>query len=337
LGILGFLLLFSLEYIAGTAFAQLPAPNRAAVELKCKIVDSLGEQARTPWIIELRNAAGAPLRRALKMAGDTISFKNLLPGIYRIYLSGRGGRRSSQSVDLTPAPDQSSAQFAKDLKTPKSSPPGSTQHAVNVRSLAIPKAALGEMKRAEKDQLSGNDPAMVRHLEQAIAIYPEYADAYNNLGAHYHRKGEYARSILFFTKVTELSPDFYVGWMNLGGSYLAAGRFREAAEANKKALSLGPDDPIANFQLGLSCYYLHENAEARKSFRRVLELDPALPNAPHLFLAHLAAAEKSYAEASEYLRQYLELHPYAPNAGDARQMMAALAEGLPNPEEPIRK
>ncbi|MGA2261422.1 MAG: tetratricopeptide repeat protein [Acidobacteriota bacterium] len=57
---------------------------------------------------------------------------------------------------------------------------------------------------------------MVHHLKQAIEIYPDYADAWNNLGAYYHRRGNFEQAILDFTKVTELRCEFDVGWMNLG-------------------------------------------------------------------------------------------------------------------------
>jgi tetratricopeptide (TPR) repeat protein len=323
--------------VTESGFAQKKERPASAVELTCKIVGMPEDHPRSVWLIELCNAAGAPLRRALRMVGDTVHFKNLLPGIYRIYLSGKGGRRSVESIDLRPGADPQNMQFAKEVKVPRAAAQITGLHQVNVRALAVPKEARQHMQQSEKDQLDGNEAAMVKHLKEAIKIYPDYADAWNNLGAYYHRAGDYEQSIRSFTKVTELDPDFHVGWMNLGGSLLAIGRYQEALEANKKALKLGPDDAIANAQLGLSHYYLHDYAQARERFKRVLALDPAFPDAPQLFLAQIALGEGAFAEAMEYLHGYLELHPNAPDAAQARRTLAALSNGMIVALDVIRK
>jgi tetratricopeptide (TPR) repeat protein len=319
--------------------AQAPARQCFAptVELKCKLAGNPGDSSRSLWLIELRNAAGKPLRQAWRMVGATVCFENLLPGIYRVCLSGKGGRQSCESVDLTPAPDQKSLEFSKKFQVPASAAPVPGHYQVNVGSLAIPEEALQEMRSSKEAQIGGDEDGMVLHLKRAIEIYPDYADAWNNLGAYYHMIGDYEQSIRSFTKVTELKPNFYVGWMNLGSSLLATNRFKEAVEANEKALRLGPDDAVANSQLGLSHYYLHDYRDAKKYFKRVLDLDPAFVSSPHLFLAHIAMGENSLREAAEYLRGFLAYHPNAPNVPEVKQMLAALSEGTLSAEDPIRK
>ncbi len=333
------LVIITIVFPGGTQSASARQEERSAsaVELTCKIVGMQEDHPRSVWLIELCNAAGAPLRRVLRMVGDTVHFKNLLPGVYRIYVSGKGGRRSVESIDLRPGPDAQNMHFAKEVKVPRAAAQSTGLHQVNVRALAVPKEARQQMQKSEKDQLDGNEAAMVKHLKEAIKIYSDYADAWNNLGAYYHRAGDYEQSILSFTKVTELDPDFYVGWMNLGGSLLAIGRYQEALEASKKAFKLGPDDAIANAQLGLSYYYLHDYAQARERFKRVLALDPVFPDGPQLFLAQIAIRQGAFAEAMEYLRDYLELHPNAPDAGQARRTLAALSDGTIIALDAIRK
>ncbi len=329
-------LTIAVQGVTKSALAQQKEQQVSAVELTCRIVGTPGDRPRSAWLIELYNAAGAPLRRALRMVGDTVRFKDLLPGVYRIHLSGKGGRQSVESVDLRTAPDATNTRFAKEVKVPRAAQITGL-HQVNVRALAVPKEARQQMQQSEKDQLDGNEASMVKHLKEAIRLYPNYADAWNNLGAYYHRSGDYEQSIRSFTRVTELNPDFYVGWMNLGGSLLAVGRYQEALEANKQAIKLGPNDAMVNAQLGLSHYYLHDYAHARERFERVLALDPAYPDAPQLFLAQIAIGEGAFAEASEYLNDYLELHPNAPEAGQAKRTLAALSNGTVAAADVIRK
>jgi Tfp pilus assembly protein PilF len=299
------------------------ASDAPAVALNCKIVSDRGEPRHAVWLVELRDAAGRPLRQALRMIGDTVHFKDLAPGIYRIYLWGRGGRRSSLSVDLHPTPGVKSPAFAKVIHVPKTASPG--QFRVDITTLAIPKEALGEMHAAEKAALSGDEDGLVHHLIRALDLDPGYADAWNNMGAYHYRKGEYAESMREFGKVTELEPESYLGWMNLGASLLANHKFAEAVDAGRKALELNPGDAIANSQLGLGYFYLHNFAKAKKYLRRARDLDPVMVEAPQLLLAQISLREKDIGQAIAYLKEYLGYHPNSPQDDWVTRTMASLA------------
>jgi Tfp pilus assembly protein PilF len=301
------------------------ADVKPAIELRCKLVAARGERGYKLWKVELKNSSGEPVRQAVAGGGDTVPFKGLPPGIYVLCISGEKGRSRCESIDLVPAPGQSAARFHKTIETPLSRDGDSNR--VDARRLAVPGGARREMLRAEEAQLRGESKSAVEHLERAIAIYPKYADALNNLGTHYHRKGDYARSIDYFTKVTEIDPRFFAGWVNLGGSLLAAGKVRDALSANLKAVELRPNDPLANTQLGVTYFYLHQYVDAKAYFRKVIEIDPASANSPQLFLAHIAMAERSVQEAEQYIRSYLDIHPHSPRAPHLRRTLESLATG----------
>ncbi len=317
--------------------AQARARPPATVELRCRIVAAQAEQRRWIWLIELSNAAGEPLRRAYHMVGDTIRFKDLEAGIYRICIFGREGRHRCESVDLTPAPDKTTFTFDKDVRTPSMAARATSQYGISIASLMIPKGALQEMQSADKAMLASDDPGTIRHLERATEIAPDYAEAWNNLGTLCHKKGDYERAMSDFKKVTELEPESYVGWVNLGASLLATGRFVEAVKAEKTALSLSPDDAVIDSQLGLSYYYLRDYADARTYLERALDLDPAMAIAPQLYLARMALIDNKVDDAEEYMRSYLKHHPYAQDARDVKQILDGLAEGQIPSKAPARK
>jgi tetratricopeptide (TPR) repeat protein len=317
--------------------AQTVPPVPSAITLKCKLVASEAERPGSQWFVELRDAAGNLVRKTLRMSGGTVHFKNLAPGIYRVILTGQGGRKRAESVDLIPAPGLAAAAFAKEIRVPASAASGIARHQVNLLALVIPKEAARELRSAEEARMRGDQERMVHHLERAVRIYPDYADAWNNLGAHYHRAGDYQKSVHIFTKVTELNPDFYGGWMNLGSSLLATGRLREAVDANQKAWQLEPDDARVCLQLALSYYYVRDYTRAKQHLLKVFDMDPAYPNSPQLYLAHLAMAEKSMEEAAEYLRSFLKEHPHAPEAVNVQKIIKGIAEGTLISEDPIRK
>ena len=214
---------------------------------------------------------------------------------------------------------------------------GMARHQVNLLALVIPKEAARELRSAEEAQMRGDRDQMVRYLERAVGIYPDYAAAWNNLGAYYHHAGDNQRSIQIFGKVTELNPDFYGGWMNLGSSLLATGRLRDAVDANQKAWQLEPDDARICLQLALSYYYIRDYTQAKRYLRKVFDMDPAYPNSAQLYLAHLAMAEKSTGEAAEYLRSFLKEHPHAPEAVKVQRLLKGITDGTLIPEDLIRR
>ncbi len=298
----------------------------STIELRCRIVAAQAEQRQWIWLIELSNAAGEPLRRAYHMVGDTIRFKGLQAGIYRICVFGREGRHTCESVDLTPAPDRTIFTFDRDIRTPSMATPVTRQYGISITSLMIPKGALQEMQSADKAMLASDDQATIRHLVRATEIAPDFAEAWNNLGTLCHKKGDYQQAMQDFKKVTELEPDSYVGWANLGASLLASGRFAEAIEAEKTALNLSPDDAVIDSQLGLSYYYLRDYADAWTYLKRALDLDPAMAVAPQLYLARIALINNEVGNAVDYLRSYLKYHPYAQDAHDVEQTLGDLGK-----------
>jgi tetratricopeptide (TPR) repeat protein len=192
-------------------------------------------------------------------------------------------------------------------------------HRIDAKRLAVPEKARREMIRAEEAQISGDSDGARKHLERAIEMYPDYADALNNLGTHFHRAGDYQRSLDYFTRVTQIDPQFYAGWVNLGGSLLALGRLEPALNANLKAARIRPDDPLVNSQLGINYFYLRRYGEAKQHLGKVLSIDPSSANSPQLFLAQIAMAERSPHDAEQLPRAAPAFAARGQPAQDARE------------------
>ncbi len=61
----------------------------------------------------------------------------------------------------------------------------------------------------------GNVSRAIEENERAIALGPEFPDAYNNLGICYYQVGDYERALQQFRKALELSPDYAQARYNL--------------------------------------------------------------------------------------------------------------------------
>jgi hypothetical protein len=118
---------------------------------------------------------------------------------------------------------------------------------VTVYSLShpAPAAARKELWRAAKAAHKGAREESMRHLRKALAVFPGYVEAHNDLGVWYIRQGAYEQ---------------------------AAGEFQEAAKLDSSAVR-----PIAN--LALAWVLLRRYADAESAARRAIAADPAFPPA----------------------------------------------------------
>jgi tetratricopeptide (TPR) repeat protein len=269
----------------------------------------------------MQDSSGNPVVQTIAGGGDTARIKDLKPDIYTVCLSSLGPSRRCQSVDLIPAPGQDTASFSMEMRVPNAGDAPSDSFTVSVASLAVPSKAQRELQRASEARHRGESKKSVAHLQRALEICPDFAQALNDLGTHYFKTGDYRQAIQLFSRAVELEPASYAGWINLSKSSLALGNYRRATHAGIRALSLRPDDALASSQLALSYYLQNDVEQARRYFLRVAELDPASALTPHLYLARIAFKENRQAEGAQYLRDFIAIHP---NASQAEQYQVIL-------------
>jgi len=83
-------------------------------------------------------------------------------------------------------------------------------------------------------------------VNQPAAQTPEY---YLELSLEHYREGRYAESIAASRAALKLRPDYAEAWNNIGAAYNKVGRYEEAAAACEEALRLKPDFRLARNNL----------------------------------------------------------------------------------------
>jgi tetratricopeptide (TPR) repeat protein len=78
------------------------------------------------------------------------------------------------------------------------------------------------------------------HLNQAIVLCPDFAEAYNQRAIAYYISERYEKSIRDCLRVIKLMPLHFGAWSGLGHSHLALGRIEPAIVAYEKALHINP-------------------------------------------------------------------------------------------------
>ena len=86
--------------------------------------------------------------------------------------------------------------------------------------------------------------------ERAIALMPDFADAYNNMGNALKEQGKLEEAVEAYNKALAIKPDYANGYYNLGVVLKEQGKWEEAIETYKKALVIKPDFADAYTNMG---------------------------------------------------------------------------------------
>ncbi len=255
-------------------------------------------------------------------------FRSLASGQYTvaIFISGKGDLR--QTVDI--GPTTVNAKGCLDLTFPLDGSLAVSAEAltdsskVSARELSIPENARHEYEEAQKKLGRHDITSAVEHLERAVAIAPQFAMAWNNLGTIAYQTRQYAQADAYFRKALDENPDAYEPLVNLGGVLLNEGKPAEALPYNRSAVLSRPHDALANSQLGMNYFALRNLDSAQKYLEMAKRIDPTHFSYPQLTLARIHLLRHEPSQAADELRDFLQHHPDAPEAPRIRQQLATL-------------
>jgi len=77
---------------------------------------------------------------------------------------------------------------------------------------------------------------VLQHLEKAVEAYPEYSEAYNNMGVIHLKMGKRAEAEKVFSRAVEADPSFFRASYRLGYVYLERKEYPLALEAFQQFL-----------------------------------------------------------------------------------------------------
>ena len=107
---------------------------------------------------------------------------------------------------------------------------------------------------------------------KAIALDPNYADAYNNRGVAYWDKGQYDRAIEDYNKAITLDPKDAAAYNNRGVAYNDKGQHDRAIEDFNKAIALDPNNASAYNNRGFAYYTNGNMGRAISDFQKACDL-----------------------------------------------------------------
>jgi tetratricopeptide (TPR) repeat protein len=115
-------------------------------------------------------------------------------------------------------------------------------------------------------------------FDRAIALKPDFADAYLMRGNAYVQQSDPEKALRDFTKAIELRPSNSAAWIARGAAYLELNNFQAAIADASQAIAVSPKQ-AASYALRGAAY--RKNGDPRKAiedFTRALSLEPSAQN-----------------------------------------------------------
>ena len=152
------------------------------------------------------------------------------------------------------------------------------------------------------------------HVEEALRLEPDLAEAHNNRGILWHRQGRIAEALAEYERAASLEPGLARAHNNRCLALTQLGRLPEALTACETALALDPDYPEALYHSGAVLQMVGRAGQATARFERAVELDPTYAEVHYqLGLARQRAgrlddAVRQYRIAAELRPRFAEAH-----------------------------
>ncbi len=158
---------------------------------------------------------------------------------------------------------------------------------------------------------------------EAIKLDPPFIRAHVNLSGVLGTLGIPDESVMHVEKALSLDPDNANAYHNLGVIYLNTGRYEDAIQASKQAVTFKPS-PDAYCNLGVAYIRTDRHRDGIESFIKAIEVNPDFLKA-YINLGTIYTELGRNEEAVEILEQALMRYP---DNGEAREKLAVAKSRL---------
>ncbi|MCU1268044.1 MAG: repeat-containing protein [Acidobacteria bacterium] len=212
-------------------------------------------------------------------------------------------------------------QITLKLKEAATKPPG----VLNAAFAGVPKPALDSYQQAIVAAQKGDHKKAVEHLKKAIAAFPEFMLAFNELGLEYFQLNELDHAAESLRVALKLAPEAFLPRLNYGLVLLQQKKPVEAEAELRLAIAKSDASASAHEYLGRALIGLKKLEEAEKELLRALVLGGEQAANAHRYLAAIYMQVGEDARALAELQEYLRLQPKVKDAEQIKQIIKELS------------
>jgi tetratricopeptide (TPR) repeat protein len=254
------------------------------------------------------------------------NFEGVMIGNYHVVVSGADiqtteseefevdARKGAQSIFVKVRPNAQNGEIHGGAGGPT----------VSAGDFKIPKKAAQEFDKAGELIANQQWQKALDHLNKALAIYPNYAQAYTNLGVVYARLGQPDKEREALLKATAANDHFAPAFVNLARLEMRLHNFAAAEGDLQKAISAGAADAASMVLLAQAQLLNLHYEDAIVSARKVHAMFPGSHAVVHYVAARACERLQRFSDAVSELKFFLAEEPSGPLTTSARQELAAV-------------
>jgi predicted Zn-dependent protease len=244
-------------------------------------------------------------------------FSNVGSGVYTISIDDEEGYLPvRQEVEIirarAPIPETYSVTIrlrAKENIKPKTSPA-----VISAGNAGVPKRALEFYEKASNLAKEKNYRGAIEQLELAVAEYPKFVNALNQIGVLHLRLNELEKADEALKAALKINPEAYEPLINRSIALFRMSRFKDAETVLRNTLKVKPESDVAHFFLGRTLIRLDRPAEAEPELVTCTKMSPGEFKEAHRMLAAIYLDRGAHQLVIEQLETYLKLVPTALDA-----------------------
>lgn len=270
------LLIFSLTVSAQQGIDLGDTFNRGFNIIEGRIYYPSGRQADKRFKVLLQSVN---MNEVFTLSDDqgVFVFRRLPGGTYRIMIdAGKEYQTHFETVPIIDPPrrsgDKSERTYSITVFLKAKETPSAPTDTVNAALAGIPKPALELYEEAQKAVKEGNKQKAIESLELAIKKYPQFTEAYKELGILYMVTNQISKAIEAFREAVKLMPDNFNYLLSLGYALLQNNKTREAKTELLKAIAINNTSTNALTQLAIAQIKLKEYDDAEKTLLQAISL-----------------------------------------------------------------
>jgi Flp pilus assembly protein TadD len=281
-----------------------------------------------------------PLRLVSTIAGEFITstddkgqfvFSGLTAGVYTIVVDGyREFEPIAQTVDVYQSRSPMPQSYAVTIRLTEKVIKRARPEVITATALGTPKKALEFYKKAIEMSREGDHTGAIAQLRLAVAEYPAYVIALNEMGVQHLRLNELEKAEQVLVAAIKIDPRAYEPLVNRGITLFRLKRYSDAEAALRLALESRPGSGVAHFYLGRVLTSLERYDDAERELRSAIADSDGEIKEAHRMLANLFLIKGEDRRAVKALETYLKLVPDAPDAAKLRKIIDDLNTPRPS-------
>lgn len=276
--------------------------------------------------VRIAGATGGELFAMTDESGS-FTFRRLAGGTYFITVdAGKDYELTQETVSIIDSStrSQSGQTVTVQIQLQVKRELGSKPAVVNAALAGVPKPALEIYKKALDAIQEGDSKKALEHLRRAIAVYPEFMLAYNELGVQYLRQNQTDKAVDALRTAVKIAPDSFTPRLNYGTALLQGKQFVEADKEFQRALELKESSPLVHLYRGRALIGMRNFKDAEKELRRAVDLGGDEMSLAHRYLGAIYIERGENEQAIKELEEYLRLMPGAKDSEQIKEIIKGL-------------